>query len=94
MRIVAESKLEKFTEQHAELRTTAESWVEKVRHARWENPNDLKLAFPSASLLGRERVVFNLKGNKYRLLARIDYDKQWVRIWKIGTHAEYSKWKL
>jgi mRNA interferase HigB len=60
----------------------------------WNAPHDVKASYASASILANNIVVFNLKGKKYRLVAKIDYEKQVVRIRRVGTHAEYSKWKL
>ena len=83
-----------FCESHADLRQPADIWLSKVQLAIWRNPHDLKKSFPSASLLGEQMVVFDLKGNRYRMLTSIDYENRSVLIERIGTHAEYSKWKL
>ena len=60
----------------------------------WRNPHELKNSFPSASLLAEGMVVFNLKGNRYRLIAIVDFKNGAILIERVGTHAEYSKWKL
>lgn len=57
----------------------------------WKNPGDIKQAYTTASILNGNRVVFNIKGNKYRLIVKINYDYQMVWIRFIGTHAEYDK---
>ena len=59
--------------------------------AEWRNTNEIKRVYPTASILGDNRVVFNIKGNKYRLIASINYQKGWLFIKFIGTHAEYNK---
>ena len=83
-----------YCQSHADLRRSADRWRRAVESSTWRNPHDVTIVFASASILSDSRVVFNLKGNKYRLLATIDFGKQRVKIERIGTHAEYSKWKL
>jgi mRNA interferase HigB len=94
MRIVGNKLLNEFTHAHADLRKPAARWRNRLRTRDWESHADLKSTFSSLSVIDSERVVFNLKGNKYRLLAKVDYEEKWVGIIKIGTHAEYSKWNL
>jgi mRNA interferase HigB len=60
-------------------------------NSTWETPNDVKKTFASASILKDNRVVFNIKGNSYRLVAKFNYLKQWIFIRFIGTHKEYDK---
>ena len=62
-----------------------------MRQASWQNPNELKADFPSASVLGNNRVVFNIKGNDYRLIVAVLYGAQAVLIKFIGTHAQYDR---
>jgi mRNA interferase HigB len=62
-----------------------------VQKAEWKNPNDIKTAYPSASILTENRVVFNIKGNNYRLIVKISYEYEMVWIRFIGTHGEYDK---
>lgn len=94
MRVVQVWVLQEYCDSHADLRSPAEEWLRRVRSEVWDHSNDLKSSFPSASLLGSERVVFNLKENRYRLLAKVDYEKKRLAIRRVGTHAEYSRWKL
>ena len=94
MRVLDKRILLEFCESHAELRPPARRWLDVVDSARWLNPNDLKTTFPTASLIDSRRAVFNLKGNRYRLLAEVFYSKQMITIERVGTHGEYSKWKL
>lgn len=94
MLVLGETVLTEFCDSLADLRKPAEVWLTKVRPAKWKNPNGLKLTFPAASFLQARRVVFNLKGNRYRLLASLDFEIGTIRIQMVGTHAEYSKWKL
>jgi mRNA interferase HigB len=92
--VVARERLEKFAAKHADARPQIDAWLCEVEEADWRTTNDIKARFPSASLLAENRVVFNLKGNKYRLDAKIGYEGQVVLVMRIGTHAEYSKWSF
>jgi len=68
-----------------------ETWYETVKSANWYRPTDLKYFYAHVSILKNSRVVFNIKGNDYRLVVRINYEKQWLFIRFIGTHQEYEK---
>ncbi|MFC2086038.1 type II toxin-antitoxin system HigB family toxin [Bacteroidota bacterium] len=94
MRILDKRILLEFCESHAGLRPSANRWLCVLESALWLNPNDLKATFPTASLIDSRRVVFNLGGNRYRVLAKIYYSRGIIRIVLVGTHAEYSRWKL
>lgn len=80
-----------FWEKHEDCTQQLKSWFREAEKAEWENPNQIKVAYPSASILNDNRVVFNLKGNNYRLIVKISYEYQMVWIRFIGTHAEYDK---
>ncbi|MEZ4799755.1 MAG: type II toxin-antitoxin system HigB family toxin [Flavobacteriales bacterium] len=67
------------------------AWYHEALIAEWRNPNDVKKQFASASVIGDNRIVFNICGNKYRLIVQINYLTQWVFIRFVGTHAEYDK---
>lgn len=86
--------LDSFCRRHTDVDQQVKAWVAEAREARWLKPVDVKGRYPSASFLGGDRVVFNLKGNKYRLLVKVSYKSGIVRVQMIGTHAEYDKWKL
>ena len=94
MNIIGQKVLKDFSDKHSDVRSQIESWIAKVKFMDWLSPNDVKLWFGSASFLKDDVVVFNIKGNSYRLVTKIDYQKKIILILKIGTHAEYSKWKL
>jgi mRNA interferase HigB len=66
------------------------SWYEEVRRADWHSPADLKAAYRNASIVGNDRVVFNIKGNDYRLVVAVDYGRQIVFVKWFGTHAAYD----
>lgn len=67
------------------------SWYQEARQAEWKNPNEVKEQFRSASIVENNRIVFNICGNKYRLVVKINYAAQWVFIRFVGTHNEYDK---
>lgn len=91
MIVVGREDLAEFAREHAEARSQIQAWLAEVEDSEWKSPGDVKRRYPTASLLAANRVVFNLKGNKYRMLVRISYEIQLVMIQRIGTHAEYSK---
>jgi mRNA interferase HigB len=83
--------LREFWEKHSDSEQQLKSWFQETSNAEWNSPNDIKIEYPSASILSNNRVVFNIKGNKYRLIVRINYDYKMAWIQFVGTHAEYDK---
>jgi mRNA interferase HigB len=73
------------------VKTALDAWFAEASHAHWVSSADVKRLYASASIVGSDRVVFNIKGNDYRLVVAIDYEKSIVWIKSIGTHAEYDK---
>jgi len=92
MKVVGKQILDDFKRLHADARSQIDAWVAEVEVAEWDSPNDIKARFASASFLPNNRVVFNLKGNSYRLDVKVAYNTEVVLIKRIGTHAEYDKW--
>ena len=91
LRVIAKKTLREFWEIHADCEQQLKAWYLEASNAEWKSPNDIKKDYPAASILANNRVVFNIKGNNYRLIARINYIHQMVWIRFIGTHAEYDK---
>ena len=91
MRIIARSTLKLFWKKYTDVEQPLKSWFEIVKASIWEKPNDIKEVFRSADILSNNRVVFNIKGNKYRLIVSVRYDLKIVYVRFIGTHAEYDK---
>jgi mRNA interferase HigB len=91
LRIIARKILRDFWEVHSEVEEQLKSWFQEFSSSDWATPNEIKLEYPSASILNDNRVVFNIKGNHYRLIVKINYDYQmtWIRF--VGTHSEYDK---
>ncbi len=93
MRVIAKRTLRRFWERHprnAAARTPLQDWYARVAAADWATPADVKAQFADASILKEGRVVFNIGGNKYRLVVRINYPYRVVYIRFVGTHAEYD----
>lgn len=91
MRIIAKSTLGEFWEIHSDSEQGLKSWFREMELGNWSSYNELKGGYPSASILRENRVVFNIKGNHYRLIVKfnLEYKTGWIRF--IGTHAEYDK---
>jgi len=89
-RIVAKSTFVEFWNKHPESKAYLQTWYETVRKAKWKNPNEIKSFYSTVSILKNSRVVFNIKGNGFRLVVKIQYAKSWVFIRFIGTHKDYD----
>jgi mRNA interferase HigB len=91
MRIIARRTLRTFWERRPDARQSLQAWYHDARQATWKTPDDIKNAYRNASIVGNNRVVFNIKGNKYRLVAAIAYPFGIVYIRFVGTHREYDR---
>lgn len=91
LRIISKKILREFWEKHSDSQQQLTAWYRETSSAEWKSPKEIKKEYPSASFLENNRVVFNIKGNKYRLIVRINYDYQMIWIRFVGTHAEYDK---
>ncbi len=91
MRIVSRKTLRDFWEKHPDAEHPLKVWYAEALHSTWLLPKDIKARYPAASFLTGNRVVFNIKGNKYRLIAHVRYDLGRVYVRLIGTHPEYDK---
>lgn len=91
MRIIAKKILREFWEVHSDCEQQLKSWYLEVEKASFRNPNELKNEYPNASILKDNRICFNIKGNTYRLIVKVNFDYQMMWIRFIGTHAEYDK---
>jgi mRNA interferase HigB len=92
VRIIAKSTLKKFWERpgREDARGPLESWHDEALAANWRSPQAIKNQYRSASMCGNNRVVFNIGGNKYRLVVQMHYQAQIVWVKFLGTHAEYD----
>jgi mRNA interferase HigB len=91
MRVIAKSTLREFWLKHADTEQVLKSWYREAEKSEWQHINDIKAEYPSASILANGRIVFNIKGNSYRLIVKINFAYQMVWIRFIGTHSEYDK---
>jgi len=91
MRIISRKKIRKFWEKHSDARSALESWYADAKQANWKTPSDIKNVYKNASFVATNRVVFNIKGNKYRLVAAVQFEYGIVYIRFIGTHKEYDR---
>lgn len=91
MRIFSKSTLRKFWEIHPEAEQYLRTWFETATNAAWETPNDVKQSYAHASILKNNRIVFNIKGNDFRLIVSVNFEKQWIFVRFIGTHLAYDK---
>ena len=93
MRIVALRTLREFWKnpKYEDSEQSLRAWYAEAKKANWQNPNEIKDQFKNASVVGNDRVVFNIKGNEYRLIVAIKYEFQIVFVRFIGTHKAYDK---
>ena len=89
--VIARRTLKEFYEKHNDARAPLEAWYFEARHAVWKSPADIKKHHKSASVLRDDRIVFNISGNKYRLVVKVNYPTQTVFIRFIDTHKEYDR---
>jgi mRNA interferase HigB len=92
--VVGRQQLDEFMRAHADARPALSAWVSQVAAASWRSPLEMLERYPRASVIRNGLVVFDIKGNDYRLAARIDFDNAIVRVLRVGTHAEYDRWSL
>lgn len=94
MRIITKTRLTSFYTKHVSAKPNLLSWYKVSRNAKWKNLVQLKASFPAADLVGKF-TVFNISGNRYRLIAYIDYTYQTIFIRHVLTHSEYDRdeWK-
>ena len=92
-RIISRKRLRQFWEKpaYADAEQSLKAWFREASQADWANPMAVKAAFRSASIVGNDRVVFNIGGNKYRLVVRVNYSYRVLYIRFIGTHSQYDR---
>ena len=91
MRIISRRTLREFWEKHPDARIPLQTWFHDVAHADWKSPADVKAIYRNASFVANNRVVFNIKGNHYRVVVVIAYQHGIVYIRFVGTHEEYDR---
>ncbi len=91
MHVIAGKTLRQFWERHPDAEEPLRDWHRKAKAANWRSPQQVKDDFSSASIIGNDRVVFNVKGNNYRLVTHVLYRYNRVYVRFVGTHAEYDR---
>ena len=90
-RIFAKSTLREFWEKHPDSEQYLKTWFDTAMNSSWQTPHEVKRSYANASILKDSRIVFNIKGNTYRLVVKFNFDHQMAFIRFIGTHADYDK---
>lgn len=91
MNIIARGPLQDFWRKHPQAEQPLRAWIKEAGRAAWRNPDDIRAMFGSADFVADSRVIFNIGGNKYRLVVRVSYPYGRVLVKFIGTHEEYDK---
>lgn len=91
MRIIAKKTLREFWETHPDAQQALEAWYNDARHATWKTPAEVKAVYGNASIVANNRIIFNIKGNTYRLVVAVNYHYGILYIRFIGHHREYEK---
>lgn len=90
MRIIAKRTLKEFWTKHTDCEQALLSWYKVAKSAKWKDFKEVKQQFGTCKNLGQDRIIFKIKGNKYRLVVKITFKNQIIWIRFIGTHAEYD----
>jgi mRNA interferase HigB len=91
MRVIAKSTLRTFWEKHPDAEVPLKTWYKIVEKADWRDPHDVKEAYSDLSVVGSNRLVFNIKGNKYRLVVYVVFKFRKVFVRFVGTHQQYDR---
>ena len=91
MRIISRKTLREFWERYPDARQALQTWYADIARADWKTPGDIKAVYRNASFLADNRIVFNIKGNRYRVVVRVVYQFGIVYIRFVGTHEEYNR---
>ena len=91
MRIIAKRRLREYWEKEPRAEQPLKSWYAIASKADWASPTDVKQMYGNASIVGNDRIVFNIGGNRYRLIVRFDYTGRLGFVRFVGTHAEYDR---
>ena len=91
MKVLGRDKLTKFTQRYANAKKALDVWFSEAEEAKWKTPQDIKNRYRSADFLSDNKVIFNIKGNHYRLVVKVRYQNGIAVVEWVGTHAEYDK---
>ena len=90
MRIISRRTLKEFWNRHPDAKQRLQAWYVDAKHAAWKSPADIKEVYRNASFVANNRVVFNIKGNQYRVVVAVQYEHGIVYLRFVGTHREYE----
>jgi mRNA interferase HigB len=90
MRIVSRKALREFWEKYPDAERALRAWHHDVKRADWDSPNDIRREYANASIVANNRVVFNIRGNSFRIIAAVNYRYKMVYVRFVGTHREYD----
>lgn len=90
-RIIAKRTLREYWEKNPDCELHLKTWYDTAKKSKWKNSNEIKATYRNASIVGNNRVVFNIKGNHYRLIVKFNFERDWAFIRFIGTHKDYDK---
>lgn len=91
MHVISKKPLREYWEKHIDAKAALQAWYEDALRAEWRTPGEIKDTYANASIVGDNRVVFNIKGNDYRLVVKLHYDRGIVYVRFVGTHREYDR---
>jgi mRNA interferase HigB len=91
MKVLGRDKLAEFSRNHANVKRALDAWFSEAEEAIWSTPQDIKNRYSSADILADNRVIFNIKGNHYRLVVKVKYQNGIAVVEWVGTHAQYDK---
>jgi mRNA interferase HigB len=91
LKVLGRNKLADFSKKHTQAKKALDIWFDEVSNANWQTPQDIKNRYFSADFLSDNRVIFDIKGNHYRLMVKVRYQSGIVIVEWVGTHAEYDK---
>jgi mRNA interferase HigB len=91
MRVFSRSTLREYSERNPDAEQALDAWYRDARRATWKSPSDIRNQDPTASIIAKDRVVFDIRGNRYRLVVHVRYGEGLVFVRFIGTHQEYDR---
>lgn len=90
MRVISKKPLREFWEKHNDAKAPLQAWYDDALRSEWRTPQDVKQRYGNASIIADNRLIFNIKGNDYRLVVKVHYDRGQIYIRFVGTHREYD----
>ena len=92
MKVIGTQLIDNFIKRYPVSRKWLKTWLAMVRDEEWDSPNSVKELYPSVSILDGNRLIFNVKGNHYRMEVQVAYKNRTLIVLRLGTHDEYDRW--